>query len=129
MIQFKYFISFIKILSQFLIRNFKDYNPDIENDHNRKGRKSALDPNHTHFILVDDGTKEGKKADIIFRSELENELKGSKSFFSDDSYQTLTEDTNNIPLILIVIQGGDGTIDTIVNSIDKNIPVLVLAVN
>ena len=72
---------------------------------------------------------EDKKADIKFRSRLENKLKGSRSFFSTDGISSQNVENNeNIPLILIVVQGGDGTIDTIVESIEKDIPILVLAV-
>ncbi len=38
-----------------------------------------LDPNHTHFILVDDGSCGAYGKEIEFRAKLENELRKGKS--------------------------------------------------
>jgi hypothetical protein len=38
-----------------------------------------LDPNHTHFILVDDGSDSQFGKEIEFRAHLENELRKGKS--------------------------------------------------
>ena len=56
-----------------------------------------LEPNHTHFMLVDDGAVEGQVyGEIPFRSELEQCCAQQQS----------------VPLIIIVIQGGEGTFKT-----------------
>ena len=41
----------------------------------KKGlREAPLDPNHTHFILVDDGTQHKYGAEIQLRAALEKEI-------------------------------------------------------
>ena len=40
----------------------------------QKKKESFLDPNHTHFILCDNGTEHKFAVEIPFRAKLENEL-------------------------------------------------------
>ena len=40
---------------------------------------SALDPNHTHFILVDDGTQHKFEGEIGFRSKIEKHVSQMKT--------------------------------------------------
>lgn len=44
-----------------------------------KIRESSLDPNHTHFILVDDGTQHNFGVEIPFRAELEQTVSNIKT--------------------------------------------------
>ena len=39
----------------------------------------TLEPNHTHFILVDDGTEHQYGTEISFRIELESTIAGMKT--------------------------------------------------
>ena len=40
----------------------------------QKSKQSFLDPNHTHFILVDNGTQRRFATEIEFRAKLEKEI-------------------------------------------------------
>lgn len=116
----------------------KEKNPDV-----------LLDPNHTHFILVDDGTEGQFGKEIEFRAQLEAELQkgkslryyetkremrlktSSKSFISDQEDENDSKEidkTETVPMILIVVQGGPNTLITVEHSLRKSVPVLVLAV-
>ncbi len=101
-----------------------------------------LDPNHTHFILVDDGSDSNFGVEIKLRARLESELRKGKSLRyyaqrrssnvdSDDSDQedNSGEVDNTIPMILIVVQGGPNTLKTVAEGMKKKIPILILVVN
>jgi hypothetical protein len=90
-----------------------------------------LDPNHTHFILVDDGKNDEFGAEIDFRANLENELnqgKKLKEYLLDKHSRASSSNGEKIPMILIVVQGGPNTLKTIYESVRNNTPVLILAV-
>jgi transient receptor potential cation channel subfamily M protein 2 len=112
---------------------------------------SLLDPNHTHFILVDDGSDSKYGTEIKLRTKLVSELKRGKSLryyeqkrerlnklsqsmnasnaFSEKSEDCSEEEVDDsIPMILIVVQGGPNTLSTVTESIKENIPILVLVV-
>ncbi len=91
--------------SSFCLRNLEE---------NRLANDVLLDPNHNNFILVDDGSEGKYGVEIDFRANFEKELSGS------------TE--NKIPTVLIVVNGGDGTIKTVSEAIKNDVPVLVLSV-
>lgn len=40
----------------------------------KRGQPTSLDPYHTHFLLVDDGTRGKYGAEIRFRAEVEANL-------------------------------------------------------
>ncbi len=95
-----------------------------------------LDPNHTHFILVDDGSQSNFGKEIEFRANFEAELRRGKSLdyyekkrkgAFDLNKQHITNKEDTIPMILIVVQGGPNTLLTVEESLKKNVPVLVLA--
>jgi transient receptor potential cation channel subfamily M protein 2 len=92
------------------------------------------DPNHTHFILVDDGSEGQFGKEIKFRAKFENELrKGKIGRFYEERRQhkgdlVKIEKKNVIPMILIVVNGGPNTLLTVVESLEEHIPILVLAV-
>lgn len=77
----------------------------------------ALDPNHTHFILVDNGSNGEFGVEIPFRAKLENELhKGhSLKYYTkvggdlkaqeDEEYFGIPGISNSIPIVLVVVQG------------------------
>ena len=44
-----------------------------------KPRQSFLDPNHTHFILVDNGSQNQFAVEIPFRAKLEESIGGQKT--------------------------------------------------
>lgn len=72
-------------------------------------KSELLDPNHSHFLLVDDSTvKFG--GETQFRAAVEAEV--SKKY--------------NIPLVVLVVGGGPRTIDLIFESANKGSPVVLL---
>ncbi len=94
-----------------------------------------LDPNHTHFIFVDDGSEGQFGKEIEFRAHLEAELRKGRSLKYYENRKTLKkrhilsasngmhsdEDDENddenisnetVPMILIVVQGGPNTLIT-----------------
>jgi hypothetical protein len=95
-----------------------------------------LDPNHTHFILVDDGSEGAYGKEIEFRAHFEAELRKGRSLnyyeqkrkkrknFIENPDNKLSEDENilkddigyqiqnPIPMVLIVVQGGQNTLLT-----------------
>ena len=87
------------------------YKPDI-----KITDKVLLDPNHNNFILVENNELVGQYGqEIDFRLNLE-------CFLSQEAFY------EKIPLVLIVVNGGLTTLLTVKKSIDKNIPILILAV-
>lgn len=131
---------------------------DITGKHSKKPAAKTtdvlLDPNHTHFILVDDGSEGLFGKEIEFRAHLEAELRKGKSLKyyeqkrssskrktysrSSSSGQNPSDDEDDehdeenprnemVPMILIVVQGGPNTLLTVEESLKQNVPVLVLA--
>ncbi len=124
---------------------------------------SHIDSNHSHFILVDNGSEGSFGKEIEFRSSLENEIRKGKSevFYetcranrirreklkSIENNESINDNENDgeilneseelktglikgiIPMVLIVVQGGPGTLQTVEEAIKQNVPVIVLAVN
>lgn len=70
-----------------------------------------MNANHSCFIFVDSGeAKFG--GEIDFRTKLEKQIKTRE----------------NIPLVLIVLEGGRGTLQTILGALETNSPVLLVSV-
>ncbi|CAF2900197.1 unnamed protein product [Rotaria sp. Silwood2] len=92
---------------------------------NKKG-EAPLEPNHTNFIFVDDGSERTHGGEIVFRGKLEKAI--SNGFFSSKTqtdaltaYRTLvaaqslrtdSSDIAPVPVVLIVVEGGPNTIRT-----------------
>eukprot|EP00966_Prymnesium_polylepis_P058895 1365065-Prymnesium_polylepis.1 len=86
-----------------------DMTPELKNS--RDG--GNLEPNHTHFLLVDAG-KEGSTAwggEIPFRNAFEYEYCRSRS----------------VPRVLVVVQGGPGTLSTVLAAVESECPVVLIA--
>ncbi|KAI8729644.1 transient receptor potential cation channel subfamily M member 2 [Biomphalaria glabrata] len=83
-------------------------------------KATALDPNHTHFLLVDDGSEGMFGREIPFRSRFEK-------FISDLNPPGVSKDQEiHIPNVLIVVEGGVGTIDTVRESLANETPVVLI---
>uniref|UniRef100_A0A8C1D523 Transient receptor potential cation channel, subfamily M, member 2 n=1 Tax=Cyprinus carpio carpio TaxID=630221 RepID=A0A8C1D523_CYPCA len=87
-------------------------------DEQGQGRLSCLDINHTHFLLVDDGTHGHYGVEIELRARLEKLI----------SQQTLGSRGSGvtIPVVCVVLDGGPGTLNTIYNAMLKHTPCVVL---
>ncbi len=106
--------------------------------------KVLLDPNHNNFILVDQKLGAVFGQEIDFRLNLEchlsnQELLSNQEALSGQEALTSQEATNEqvekvlklkekIPLVLIVVNGGTNTLLTVNQAINKNVPILILAV-
>ena len=106
-----------------------------------KNTDVLLDPNHTHFIFVDDGSQGMFGKEMVFRAHLEAELRkgrplkyyenqrNRKKHEEEDSLSESEDDDSHseVPMILIVVQGGPNTLIQVEESLKQNVPVLVLA--
>uniref|UniRef100_A0A672J1U7 Transient receptor potential cation channel, subfamily M, member 2 n=1 Tax=Salarias fasciatus TaxID=181472 RepID=A0A672J1U7_SALFA len=82
-----------------------------------QGRLSCLDNNHTHFLLVDDGTHGNYGVEIELRSHLEKCISGKHSISNSDV---------TIPVVCVVLDGGPGTLNTIYNAMLNGTPCVIL---
>ena len=86
--------------------------------------ETPLEPNHTDFIFIDDGTKHQMEAEIQFRNAFERTISGEscslqsttkgRSSFHKRRY-LFPSNLDSIPVVLVVIEGG---IDTIKKGFD-----------
>lgn len=85
-----------------------------------KGRDVPLDHNHTHFILVDDGSEGKFGGEIEFRTTFER--------YISEKVETGVAETQsvNVPVVMLVVEGGVNTMKTVWQATEQNIPVLVL---
>ncbi|XP_061143606.1 transient receptor potential cation channel subfamily M member 2 isoform X3 [Syngnathus typhle] len=83
-----------------------------------KGRLPRLDNNHTHFLLVDDGTYGRYGFETNLRSRLEK-------FISEKTLGNKAVGVN-IPVVLVVLDGGAGTLNTIYTAMLNDTPCVVL---
>jgi transient receptor potential cation channel subfamily M member 2 len=71
-------------------------------------KKQFLDPNHTHFVLVDNA-KHTYGGEIEFRAHLESAIANRNP-------------KESIPIVQLVLEGGPGTLDTVANAIKEKVP-------
>ncbi|XP_027147042.1 transient receptor potential cation channel subfamily M member 2 isoform X1 [Larimichthys crocea] len=83
-----------------------------------QGQFSCLDNNHTHFLLVDNGTQGRYGVEIELRTRLEKCV-SRKHLGNKGSGLT-------IPVVCVVLDGGPGTLNTIYNAILNGTPCVVL---
>ncbi|XP_041459667.1 transient receptor potential cation channel subfamily M member-like 2 isoform X2 [Lytechinus variegatus] len=81
-----------------------------------------IDPNHTHFILVDNGTIDTFGVEITLRGKLE------KAISEEQIQKSSGNDTAvSIPIVCVVVQGGPNTIQTAYEAIRNGTPVVIVA--
>ncbi len=88
----------------------------------KEDRRCDLEPNHTHFLLFDDGTASadhvlGLRADIEMYSRDSN-----MGETIEGAIKTL------IPIIMVLVEGGRSSIKTICEALDSNTPIVVVKV-
>ncbi|CAF4855404.1 unnamed protein product [Rotaria sp. Silwood1] len=101
--------------------------------------EAPLEPNHTKFIFIDDGTERTYGREIAFRAQLEQAISGG--FFSS---KTMTSSSNQsesisgtsflqpknsdaVPVVLLVVEGGPNTVRTVHEAVvENNIPAVFL---
>ncbi|XP_063162905.1 transient receptor potential cation channel subfamily M member 2 [Candoia aspera] len=87
-------------------------------DEETQGRLSCLDSNHSHFILVDDGTHGKYGVEIPLRTKLEKYISEQTKVKGGVSIK--------IPIVCVVLEGGPGTLDTIYNAINNGTPCVIV---
>ncbi|XP_063356305.1 transient receptor potential cation channel subfamily M member 2 [Pelmatolapia mariae] len=87
-------------------------------DTGNQGQLSTLDSNHTHFLLVDDGTHGHYGVEIKLRSCLEMWI-SRKCLGNKGTGVT-------IPVVCVVLDGGPGTLNTIYNAMLHGTPCVIL---
>ena len=99
----------------------------VQPNNNQLG-EVPLEPNHTEFIFVDDGTIQKYGREIAFRAKLEAAI--SDGFFSSKNtvHPNLQVDYSEpVPVILLVVGGGPNTLRTVHESVVQNkIPAVLL---
>ena len=68
---------------------------------------AALDPNHSHFVLVDNDENKGWGGEIEMRGLIEKRLSEKLA----------------LPMVCIVVQGGKGTVYTVLQAFKHNCPI------
>ncbi|KAI8496653.1 Transient receptor putative cation channel sub M member 2 [Branchiostoma belcheri] len=84
--------------------------------------RAALDPNHSHFILVDDGTNEQFGKEIKLRAGLEKRISEHKT----RAFSQAPGSSVSIPVVLLALQGGPGTLETVYHGVSNNTPVVIV---
>ncbi|EDO47658.1 predicted protein, partial [Nematostella vectensis] len=82
-----------------------------------QSRGACLDNNHSHFILVDNGTDGEYGGEISFRASLENLIASKK----------MAQKFHGVPVVLLVLEGGPNTIRTVLESVSRcpAVPVVI----
>lgn len=75
------------------------------NNIRKEEKQVLLDPNHTHFILVDDGSTGSYGVEISFRVELEKELSKGLSISHYENKMKFGERKSAMRLASVVEQG------------------------
>ncbi|XP_023594837.1 transient receptor potential cation channel subfamily M member 2 isoform X2 [Trichechus manatus latirostris] len=88
-------------------------------DEEGQGNLTCLDSNHSHFILVDDGTHGRYGVEIPLRTRLEK--------FISEQTKEKGGVAIKIPIVCVVLEGGPGTLNTIYNAITNGTPCVIVA--
>ena len=78
-------------------------------------KKSLIDPNHSHFIFVDNSVLNLFGGEIPYRTKLEKTLQ-------------LKSKSVKIPLVLIVVGGGPNTYKTVGETVKEKTPCVFIDV-
>ncbi|KAL5247829.1 hypothetical protein ACHWQZ_G019650 [Mnemiopsis leidyi] len=84
--------------------------------------EAYMDPNHSHFLLVDDGTQHKYGVEIAMRGAVEAAI---CEHYKDD-YNIPDGDLCRLPMICILLEGGPNSISQCLASTRNGNPVLVL---
>lgn len=78
-----------------------------------------MEPNHTHFLLFDDGTNEPENI-LCLRTGIENYARLMKT--DENIKDTIT------PIVMVLLEGGKTAAHSVYRALDSNIPVVVVKV-
>lgn len=74
-----------------------------------EGKSSLLDPNHSHFVLVDNAQLNTYGGEIDFRGRLE---KAIVNYERDVDLGESIAAGNETPIVVLVLEGGPNTLST-----------------
>ncbi len=94
--------------------HLESFSPDVEQS--RPGDRN-LEMNHTHFILLDDGTIRHYGIGD-YRSRLTNTIANGR-----------TKQSLPVPAVTLLFEGGEDSIRSIYNDLRRNIPVIIVHVS
>jgi len=101
---------------QLIKQNFHGPNPVLQYELSKPPKGlAALDKNHSHFILVDDGTENEYGKEIKFRAAFEAYLSQQKSI---GGVRVLN--------VCLMVQGGPNSLVTAYNALKQDIPVVIV---
>ncbi|CAF1379477.1 unnamed protein product [Rotaria sp. Silwood1] len=83
-------------------------------------KRCDLEPNHTHFLLFDDGQP---NADTVLSLRAEIEKYCRNTCIDTDTDGTVE---SLIPIVMVLVEGGPSSIRTICEALDSNTPVVVI---
>ncbi|CAF4940185.1 unnamed protein product, partial [Rotaria sp. Silwood2] len=83
----------------------------------KQKKRCDLEPNHTHFLLFDDGQPNADTV-VPLRAEIEK-------YSRNINIETTTEGAleSLIPIVMVLVEGGPSSIRTICQALDSNTPV------
>ncbi|XP_071942447.1 transient receptor potential cation channel subfamily M member-like 2 isoform X2 [Antedon mediterranea] len=79
-----------------------------------------LDPNHTHFLLVDNGTSGKFGVEIKLRAKIEKAI-------SEQSIGIGKDENVSVPTVCVVVEGGPNTIFTVHQAVMNGTPAVIVA--
>lgn len=80
-------------------------------------KSQLIDPNHTHFLLIDNSQVNQTGGEINFRARFESGM--AHGFASS---------IEPVPVVVVVIEGGPNTIKCVLESLVNNIPCMIIDV-
>lgn len=88
----------------------------------RKDKRCDLEPNHTHFLLFDDGNVTADSV-LSLRSEIEK-----KSQIVPRVVDVSGSLNTMIPIVMVLVEGGPSSCRTICQGLESNTPIVVVKV-
>ncbi|CAF1368298.1 unnamed protein product [Rotaria sordida] len=86
----------------------------------KQRKRCDLEPNHTHFLLFDDGQSTADSV-LQLRAEIE---KCSRNINIETTTEGAVE--SPIPIVMVLVEGGPSSIRTICQALESNTPVVVI---
>eukprot|EP00057_Strongylocentrotus_purpuratus_P006530 XP_011661004.1 PREDICTED: transient receptor potential cation channel subfamily M member 1 isoform X3 [Strongylocentrotus purpuratus] len=80
----------------------------------KRGQPSPLNPDHTHFIMIDCGRKNRYGDSVELKSKIQEAM-----------LQPESEGGLGIPVVNVILEGGVDTIDTVVQAVQRRTPVIL----
>ncbi|XP_076821168.1 transient receptor potential cation channel subfamily M member-like 2 isoform X1 [Clavelina lepadiformis] len=81
---------------------------------NERDKLVSLDKHHSHFILVDDGSKGEFGKEIELRARLESQIAHFR------------QNGEAVPIVCLLVQGGTGSLQTVHDALQQQTPVVIV---